>query len=59
MEEVVRLVQRLNFGVKDFFNVAIIGDINDLVKAKDWVDNKMGPCSEIGYVIKKKCPSFK
>ena len=42
-------MDRVNFGVRNIFNIAIIGDIEQLMKIKEWIEENRGMC-ELGYI---------
>lgn len=48
-ETILELVNRLNFGVRQIFNVAILGEVDKLISLQKWIQENKGPC-EIGYI---------
>jgi hypothetical protein len=46
------LMDRLNFGVRHIFNIAILGDIHQLMEIQKWIGEHRGMC-EIGFTCVK------
>lgn len=42
-------MERLNFGVRNIYNIVIIGDVEEIVAVANWVREKRGKALEIGY----------
>ena len=49
MSAVLELVDRLNFPVCNCFNVVIMGQIEAIIKIKNWIEDNRGAC-EVGFV---------
>ena len=51
IEKVRGLVARLNFGIKQFYNVIILGPVTKVMEVEQWFEQNHGGKNEVGFYI--------
>ena len=51
--QVLALIERLNFGVRQIFNIVILGTVGHVMSVKKWFDDNQSSTSETGYICIK------
>ena len=49
MERVLGVIERVNFGVTQLYNIAIVGTVDDIINLKSWMVANRGSSTEVGY----------
>jgi hypothetical protein len=49
IEKVLGLVARLNFGIKQFYNVIILGPVTKVMEVEQWFKQNLGGKNEVGF----------
>ena len=50
VERVFSLVERLNFTVRNIYNIIVIGDVEAIIEVSKWVKENRGMAVETGFV---------
>ena len=51
--KVLSLIECLNFGCRQIFNIVILGTVGHAMSVKKWFDENRSSTSEIGYICLK------